>query len=624
MSASGSDGESPDRGDGDSGASGAATLRREGDRWAVEGDGYRLSGAVDGAVAVLDDAEGDRWAELRLLASVDSATGDDETFAVSGPSVEKMPGSLILTWALRSSQWAAKRLVITATRPSLSVRVEVEGTGRLTTVSLLAGRVVQARASGFLMSGAWFESIVAASPGDPGRVVTPASESASCGVVSGSEAGRGRWFFTPAPFVWAASHAVPADPMTIPGGPWLGFALDAVRGAAGFTGVAYRAVDRGFGFEIDYDGHTDINGSWSSPALVIAPASDPFAAIAAQRTRLASAGSTPERKGRGGRTGRPIPPWWLEPIFCGWGAQCADAAAAGLPMAVASARSTQAAYDGWLAHLAARGIVPGTIALDDKWQATYGANEPDTGKWPDLHGWIAARHAADQRVLLWYKAWDAEGWDPAWSVRTTAGDPIGVDPTNPDAEAAIRRSVRSMLGADGLDADGLKIDFTARTPSGRATVHHGTAWGVDLLALLLEIVADEATAAKPDALLVAHTPNPIVAPAVGMIRLNDALRLDDPRPDVDVVSQMRFRAAVARAACPGLPIDTDDWCMPNLATWRAYLAVKAGLGIPALYYATHIDRTGEEFEDADYALIRDVWAHHREAVGLPPRHATRA
>jgi hypothetical protein len=110
-----------------------------------------------------------------------------------------------------------------------------------------------------------------------------------------------------------------------------------------------------------------------------------------------------------------------------------------------------------------------------------------------------------------------------------------------------------------------------------------------------------------------------VAPAVGMIRLNDALRLDDPRPDVDIVPQMRHRAAIASAACPDHLIDTDDWCAPDLATWRAYAAIKGELGIPALYYATHLDRTGEPLQPSDYALVHETWAAYRDRVGLPLR-----
>jgi hypothetical protein len=80
---------------------------------------------------------------------------------------------------------------------------------------------------------------------------------------------------------------------------------------------------------------------------------------------------------------------------------------------------------------------------------------------------------------------------------------------------------------------------------------------------------------------------------------------------------MRYRAAVARAALPGHLVDTDDWCAPDLATWRRFLETKLDLGVPALYYATGLDLSGEAFEEDDYAAIRRVWATYRAREGLP-------
>ena len=52
--------------------------------------------------------------------------------------------------------------------------------------------------------------------------------------------------------------------------------------------------------------------------------------------------------------------------------------------------ATQEHYDEFLARLHEHEVDPATVVLDDKWQSTYGRNEPDTEKWPDLESWIAA------------------------------------------------------------------------------------------------------------------------------------------------------------------------------------------------------------------------------------------
>jgi hypothetical protein len=590
-------------------------IERSGRDLAIEARTYRLAVPAGSGVAWLDDLAGAHWAELRLLASVDTLEGPDETASLGEAAVEEEPDLVRLTWDQASSRWDSRRLVLEAGPHSLAVTSEVEGTGRPTDVTLLSGRAVLPRASGVLMSGAWFETLFCASPTDPGRILKPASESAAIGVVTGSEPGRGNWFFTPGPFCYSAARPAVADPLEPPAGPWLSFALEVEPGAANFGAFSWRAVDRGFGFALDYEGKTPVDGWWRTPRLVMSFAEDPYQAISTHRERLLQQGLAATRPvpAPGG------PAWWREPIFCGWGAQAALARAEGRPMSAAAEYATQVSYDRFLSDMEERGVVPGTIVIDDKWERAYGTGEPDEARWPDMRGWIARRHEASQRVLLWYRAWATEGVPAELCVRNRRGEPIGIDPTHPEGEAIIRRAIRGALAADALDADGLKIDFTGRTPSGAATEHHGPAWGVELLRRLLDVVADEARALKPDVLLVGHTPNPLLAPAVDMLRLNDALRLDDPRAVVDVVPQMRYRAAVVRAACPDHLVDTDDWCAPSLAAWRQYAAVKPSLGVPALYYATHLDLTGEAFEDADYDLIRRTWTDYREREGLPPR-----
>jgi hypothetical protein len=273
--------------------------------------------------------------------------------------------------------------------------------------------------------------------------------------------------------------------------------------------------------------------------------------------------------------------------------------------------STQERYDSFLDQLSEHGLDPGTVVIDDRWQSQYGTGEVDRARWPDLRGWIAARHAEDRRVLLWWKAWDPSGLDPALCVRRPDGVPVAADPSNPGYQTLVRDAIARLLGPDGFDADGLKVDFTAQTPSGPALVRHGREWGIELLLSLIRLLHGAAVAVKPDALVITHCVNPSFGAYTGMIRLNDALRLSDPRPWKPVVPQMVHRARIVHAAMPNHLVDTDDWAMPDLDTFREYLAVQGSLGVPALYYTTHIDQSGEALEERDYATIRRLWEQAR-------------
>ncbi len=219
--------------------------------------------------------------------------------------------------------------------------------------------------------------------------------------------------------------------------------------------------------------------------------------------------------------------------------------------------------------------MPGTIVIDDKWQASYGAAEPDAGAWPDLRGWIADRHARGQRVLLWWKAWDPEGIPVEETVRNAAGAAITTDPSNPSYRRRLERTVGALLGPDGLDADGLKLDFTGRGTERRVPrgARARRAWGIALLHDLLQTVYRAAKVARPDALIVAHAPNPVFADVADMVRLNDAAatrrsgRLRAGRaPD----APSRGIAAAARRSCWSTPTTGAPPSGANgVPTWRS-------------------------------------------------------
>jgi hypothetical protein len=118
--------------------------------------------------------------------------------------------------------------------------------------------------------------------------------------------------------------------------------------------------------------------------------------------------------------------------------------------------------------------------------------------------------------------------------------------------------------------------------------------------LYLETIYLEAKHVKPDSLFIAHAPHPYLADVLDMVRLNDINR------DKDTLAAMTLRARVARIACPDAIIDTDNWPVTDLASWRAYPRLQPELGVPSLYYVSHIDSTREPLGLEDYQLIRDV------------------
>ncbi|TWD81242.1 hypothetical protein FB561_2352 [Kribbella amoyensis] len=538
------------------------------------------------AYAAVIGQDGQRLFALRLHASLDSFAGPDESYGEITVEEDRRPGELVLTATARSTVWDTR---VTTTR-FLPDRIEttttVTGQGRITDAHLFGGRRTP---RGFLPSGARLQQAYSPNPDHPTRVIRTALEPATIGPCGeGSEPGIERWLFSPAPWCFAVT------PDTTQ---WIGLSVVAPIAEQTFTNYHYLPVTGGFSLRLDYEGHTTVDGSFTTPLLVVhLDGTDPEDVLVRHRALLDEYGVVPQRTVESQA-------WWQRPIFCGWGAQCAIGARtdqAPQPLA------TQANYDTFLQTLAKQGIEPQTVVIDDKWQEQYATCRPDPEKWTDLRGWIAERHAAGQRVLLWWKAWDDEGAPIEASITDAAGNPVGLDPESPACVDLVREAVEYMLSPDGLDADGFKIDFTARTPSGSSLRHSGRLWGTALLHEHLRLVYETAKRTKPDALVVTHVPNPAFLDVTDLIRLNDVLRDDDGEPGY-VAQHMRYRAGVVKAVCPELGIDTDGWMMPNHAEWREYLRIQHELGVPALYYVDGTDTDRYDFGPDDFAAIRESW-----------------
>ncbi|MGI5397449.1 hypothetical protein [Streptomyces sp. CA-251251] len=571
---------------------------------------WRMTVEADGRTARLYSTAGGHAVTLQLGGALDRTDGVDETLATGPAEWRTEEGRVLLVVPRRSTVWreALTRVVCTDEGPEISW--EVRGHGALRDVLALAVRAAfGGRGGGLRPSGHAWSTLFSPNPGPPRRLLRGAGESAVVGVVGDARPGRGHWFFTPAPLCLALTEdrfADDRDPGEARGTlPWWTVSAGAGVRDLNFTQLHYVPSDGGFHLRLEYEGHTEVDGWFRSPAVLVSPGhADPYAGLRAHRRWLEGNGWA--ARPVGDAADRPV--WWSEPMFCGWGAQMARARETGL---AGPDLSTRAEYDAHLSHLRAHGLLPGTVVVDDKWQRAYGSWEPDEERWPDLRGWIAEQHAQGRRVLLWWRAWSAQGVPDELCVRTADGRPVGLDPGRPEARDWLAGHVRRMLAPDGLDADGLKVDFTADTPTGDSLDAHGGGWGIALLHRYLDTLYRAAKRAKSDALVVTHTPHPAFADVTDMVRLNDMLRLDDPDPYALVVPQMRMRAAVSATACPDTLIDTDDWCAPDREQWRAYTRVKDRLGVPALYVSTHLDHTGEPLEELDYAALRELWDRWR-------------
>lgn len=580
--------------------------------------------------ARLRDPQGGKWTDINLLSSVHTTQSPDEIWKVDGLTAERPDdATVVLTVALRSTAWSKHETRMVCTPEGVELDVTVHGTGTLTEVTLFGGQAsMSSGACGTFRSKIRFSSVLVPAAGEPVQLVRPATAGAVLGVVGDSDPGRLNAIFSPPPLAFGFGRDAPAGPTEVPGEDWLALWLRAPVEELSFTAMRYSALENGYLIQLDYEGHTEVDGEWRSPTLVLRPADTGWAVLEDYREDLVANGVAPA-------VGPEVHRWWLEPIFCGWGAQCARAVHllhAGPadptadtapetpdeePLVVRAAPSFARAdvYDEFLVRLSEHGLEPGTIVIDDRWQAEYGSATVNLEAWPDLRGWIDARHAEGRKVLLWWKAWDPEGIPAEECVVDAAGRPITVDPGVPAYLERLRSIVTHLLSADGLDADGFKIDFTQRGPSGRTLrAAQPGVWGVAALHRLLRTIEEAAKAAKPDALVICHTMHPSFADVLDMVRLNDVSKRDVTGARVPVVDQMTFRYEIARRILPDHPIDTDQWPMPNRAEWLRYVEAQIEKGVPALYYLESIDRSGEHVHPEDLERVAASWTEYRKGL----------
>lgn len=550
---------------------------------------------------------GQAVADLFLPSSCNANGRPDFSHHISPPALHQSAAGVTVEVTSSSSIWQNKKYSFHCSEDRLDYTLTVSGTGDIDTCELFQGFIGRAHTAGagkpwvqtdhedghygHMRSEAFFGYLFNPEPNGLRKQYFQPNESSTIGVRSDKSYCRGSWFFTPGPFCYVLETSA---------GQWLATGLAVRPGENNFVEYTYQGGN-GFGLSLSYEGKVHVNGTWESPHVVFLLADDEYSAVEKYCDHIRAMGYVPQKQTLAFD-------WWREPIFCGWGAQ------RGLTLGEANDRNTphnatQANYERFIAQLEQRGLFPGTIIIDDKWQDTYGDPAPDPNKWPDMPGFIARQHAAGRRVLLWLKAWNAEGVPSAECLLNEADQPVGVNPANPAYERRLRRAIRRLLTEIG--ADGFKIDFTHQMPRDHRGWRDGAPWGAELLRRLLWIIHDEAKAAKEDALIIAHTANPYFADIVDMVRLNDIAIVD---AHSGYAESMVHRQKVARAVSPAWLIDTDNWPSPTLAAWLEYMRRQPELGVPSLYYIDAIDESAEAISEEHSREIAEIWAVYRRKL----------
>ena len=527
--------------------------------------------------------DGEEFFRLCPQSAVDAREARDTETALTGPEIVEKDGAWTVTWTAASTLWREKRYVFTLEPDLVTYSMTVRGEGEADEVRYFLGdRTKRFHGSGYEAADYYAPLGLANAPTANRRFTT--SQECAIGIKG----------FTPGPFAFSFRIAG-AEGRCM-------FGLGALKDNCGFADFRYKPllfsldVSR-FTLVSDF-GATPIKGEWTAPPVIIARAADDMDAMRRYAAWHYDHGCPrPEAK-------KP-PRWWLGPFYCGWKEQFLG----DWPDANQSA-AREECYQIMAEGLAARGLKPAALIIDDKWQENYGTAVPDPKKWPDLRRFVDRQHAEGKRVVLWFKSWDAEGLPADECVTDAAGKVLAADPTNPRYAARLRAAVRKLMSDEPgcADADGFKVDFADCLPlvKGQRTYEPGV-YGVALLYRLISLIHSAVKEVKPDGLVNSSCGHPLFADLTDQARLHDcffALR--------DTPAIMSERQRLYRTMIPGLPVDTDAGSCGSRRDFLAYIKAQPAIGVPDLLFLHPIEDC--TLRDEDFDLIRRVWEDYSRAV----------
>lgn len=290
-------------------------------------------------------------------------------------------------------------------------------------------------------------------------------------------------------------------------------------------------------------------------------------------------------------------PEWAGPIYCFFSDQMyeyqtdRDTEAMLGEMTMTENYCNDAFLQTCLDFLAEHAVPYRMVIIDYGWFVMNGEWRPNTARFKDFKATIRKLQQMGKKVLLWYAPYfNAEASTnfkshPETAVMKRDGTPLvnirfGTevnymsDFTHPAMRELCRRDLAYMLGPDGLNADGIKIDCTNRPPTVE-NVFHDPAWGTGELFhyKASKFIYDAAKTIKPNCCINATAGNPFFNRTFDLHRLHDGMEYN-----LDAYEERAWAAWFCRAGIS----DLDDWPSYDLFTVRANLR-KIAYGAPSLY-----------------------------------------
>ncbi len=231
------------------------------------------------------------------------------------------------------------------------------------------------------------------------------------------------------------------------------------------------------------------------------------------------------------------------------------------------------------------------LIYDAGWFSINGTWRPEEARVKDLRARIEQLHRDGIKVLLWYAPYFAcaesanylahpeiavKNADSTPAYITRLGTEVNylLDFTHPMTRQLCVEDLKFILGKDGMNADGIKLDCVHNAPD-LTFIYHDPSWGTGELQTyrMMKFVYDEAKKIKGDCCLNSTAGNPLFNGTFDLHRIHDALEYN-----IHMYEQRAWAAWLCRA---GLS-DLDDWSSYDLYTVRANLR-KIVYGVPSLY-----------------------------------------